>query len=168
MAVFNISSTYVGLTRSLATRRTLGIPKLLKCINKAQPEPEPCYKKHSSGAGAMLTKTELRSWSHFIFTRAPQSWFDQYQNLFEFVQKEHQPNAICCKMMEHERLAKYVATCNPIECFRKLIKITQLYFSVMAHYANVERFFPWCSQKPKKREIFLTEPVSILSKLVCN
>jgi len=29
--------------------------------------------------------------------------FDQYQNLFEFVQKEHQPNAVYCKMMEHER-----------------------------------------------------------------
>jgi len=31
VAVF--SSNYVGITRSLATRRTLGIPKLLKCIN---------------------------------------------------------------------------------------------------------------------------------------
>jgi len=31
------SSKYVGITRSLATR-TLGIPNLLKCINKAQPE----------------------------------------------------------------------------------------------------------------------------------
>jgi len=29
--------------------------------------------------------------------------FDQYQNLFEFGQKEHQPNAVYCKMMEHER-----------------------------------------------------------------
>jgi len=29
--------------------------------------------------------------------------FDQHQNLFEFVQKEHQPNAIYCRMMEHER-----------------------------------------------------------------
>jgi len=40
VAVFKISSKYVGITRSLATRRTLGIPKLLKCINKAQAEPE--------------------------------------------------------------------------------------------------------------------------------
>jgi len=39
VAVFKISSKYVGITRSLATRRTLGIPKLLKCIIKAQPEP---------------------------------------------------------------------------------------------------------------------------------
>jgi len=38
---------------------TLGIPKFLKCINKAQPEP--CYKK-----------PQLQSRSHFIFTRAPQ------------------------------------------------------------------------------------------------
>jgi len=50
VAVFKISSKYVGITRSLAARRTLGIPKLLKCINKAQPEP--CYKK-----------SQLRSWS---------------------------------------------------------------------------------------------------------
>jgi len=28
------------------------------------------------------------------------------------VQKEHQPNAIHCKMMQHERWAKYSATCN--------------------------------------------------------
>jgi len=38
--------------------------------------------------------------------------FDQYQNLSEFVQIEHQPNAIHCKMMEHERWAKYFATYN--------------------------------------------------------
>jgi len=38
VAVFKISSKYVGITRSLATRRTLGIPKLLKCVNKVQPE----------------------------------------------------------------------------------------------------------------------------------
>jgi len=68
--VFKIISKYVGIIRSLATRRTLGIPKLLKCINKAQPEPwygktqlrsrSHVIKKHSSGAGAgaMLTKTE--------------------------------------------------------------------------------------------------------------
>jgi len=41
----SISLKYVGITRSLATRRTPGIPKLLKFINKAQPE--------RSGAGAM-------------------------------------------------------------------------------------------------------------------
>jgi len=44
--------------------------------------------------------------------------FDQYQNLFEFVQKEHQPNVIHCKMMEHERWAKYFATCNSIKRFK--------------------------------------------------
>jgi len=68
--------------------------------------------------------------------------FDQYQNLFEFVQKEYQPNAIYCKMMEHERWAKYFPTCNTTECFSELTKIAQFYFSVMARYANVERFFP--------------------------
>ena len=44
--------------------------------------------------------------------------------------------------MEHERWAKYFATSNTIECFSELIKIAQVYFSVMAHYANVERIFP--------------------------
>ena len=44
--------------------------------------------------------------------------FDQYQNLFEFVQREHQPNAIYCKMMEHDRWAKYFATCNTIKRFK--------------------------------------------------
>jgi len=67
--------------------------------------------------------------------------FNQHQNLFEFVQKEHQPNAICCKMMEQERWAKYFATCNTTECFSELLKMAQFYFSLMALYANVERFF---------------------------
>jgi len=31
--------------------------------------------------------------------------------LCEFVQKEYQTNAIHCKLMEHERWAKYFATC---------------------------------------------------------
>jgi len=59
VAVFKISSKYIGITRSLATRRTLGIPKLLKCINKAQPEP--CYKN-----------TQLRSRSHAYENRVPE------------------------------------------------------------------------------------------------
>jgi len=29
-----------------------------------------------------------------------------------------------------------------MEYFSELIKIAQVYFSVMAHYANVEQFFP--------------------------
>ena len=62
-------------------------------------------------------------------------WFNQCQNVFEFVQKEHQPNAIYCKMMEHEKWAKYFT----IECFSTLIKITQFYIDVIALYANVER-----------------------------
>jgi len=37
-------------------------------------------------------------------------------------------------------MAKYFPTCNTIDCFSELIKIAQSYFSVMAHYANVERF----------------------------
>ena len=57
----NNSSKYVGITGSLVTRMTLGIPKLLKCINKAQPErsrshvikntapePEPCLRKQKA------------------------------------------------------------------------------------------------------------------------
>jgi len=57
VAVFKIGSKYVGITRSLATRRTLGIPKLLKCIDKALSEP--CYKKHSSRAGGISFLQEL-------------------------------------------------------------------------------------------------------------
>jgi len=94
--------------------------------------------------------------------------FDQYQNLFEFVQKEYQPNAISCKMMEHERSAKYFATCNTIEYFSELIKIAQFYLSVMAHNANVERFFLHEATNLTEREICLIEPVFTLSKLVCN
>jgi len=69
--------------------------------------------------------------------------------------------------MEHERWPKYFATCNNIECFSELIKMAQFYFSVMAHYTNVERFILDAATNRKEREIFLIEPVSILLKLVC-
>jgi len=62
---------------------------------------------------------------------------------------------------------KYFATCNNIECFSKVIKMAQFYFSVMAHYANVERFILHAATNLKEREIFLIESVSILLKLVC-
>jgi len=91
LPVFKISSKYVGITRSLATRRTLGMPKLLKCINKAQPErsrshvikntapelkSEPHYKKTQlQSRSHAYEKRELRSRSHFIFARVPQPWF---------------------------------------------------------------------------------------------
>jgi len=45
-------------------------------------------------------------------------------------------------MIEHESWAKYFAAVNTIECFSELMKIAQFYFSVMDHYANVERLFP--------------------------
>jgi len=67
--------------------------------------------------------------------------FDQYQNLFKFVQKWHQTYAIYCKIMEREKWAEYFATCNTIEYFRELLKITQFYCSGRAHYGNVERIF---------------------------
>jgi len=71
--MFNISSTYIGITRSLGTRRTLWIPKLLKCINKAQPEP--CYKKTQlQSRSHAYENRELWGRSPFIFTRAPQPW----------------------------------------------------------------------------------------------
>jgi len=70
VAVFKINSKYIGTTRSLATRRTLGIPKLLKCINKAQPEPR--YKKTQLlSRSHAYENRELRSRSHFIFTITP-------------------------------------------------------------------------------------------------
>jgi len=70
------SSKYVGIARSLATRRTLGILKLLKCINTAQPEP--CYKKtqlRSRSRSHVYENRERRS--HFIFTRAQQPCLKQ-------------------------------------------------------------------------------------------
>ena len=65
-------------------------------------------------------------------------------------------------------MAKDFATCSTTECFRQLVKIAQFYFSVMAHYANVDDFFLDASTNLKEREIFLIEPVSTLLKLVCN
>jgi len=61
-----------------------------------------------------------------------------------------------CNLMYNgrtERWAKYFATYNTTECFSKLIKIAQFYFSVMAlcACANRERFFPWCIHKPKRK-----------------
>jgi len=57
-------------------------------------------------------------------------------------------------MMEHERWLKYFATWNTIECFSELIKIAQIYFNVMAHYANVERFFLDAARNLKKEKSF--------------
>jgi len=84
------------------------------------------------------------------------------------MQKEHQQNAIYCIMMEHERCAKYFAICNTIECFSKLIKNAQFYFSVMALYPTWNDFFFDAATKLKEREIYLVKPVSSLLKLVCN
>jgi len=57
------------------------------------------------------------------------------------VQKEHETNAIYCKMMGHERSVKYFATFNATECFSKLLKIAQFYFSIIAHYICGTYFF---------------------------
>jgi len=43
--------------------------------------------------------------------------------------------------MEHESWAKHFATCNTIENLSELIKTAPFYCSVMALYANAERFF---------------------------
>jgi len=77
--------------------------------------------------------------------------FYHYNNLFAFVQKEHQPNAIHCKMTENERWAKYCPNCNTIT-LQELIKIAQFHFNVMALYANVERFLPYHIEL--RREMF--------------
>jgi len=65
-------------------------------------------------------------------------------------------------MVEHERWAKYFTTYNTTESFSKLIKMAQFYFSVMTHYANVNDFSLNAATNLKEREVFLTEPVSIL------
>ena len=44
--------------------------------------------------------------------------------------------------MKDKRWPKHFATCNTTQYFSELIKIAQFYLSVMAGYANVERFFP--------------------------
>jgi len=51
----SISSKYVGIIRSLATKRTLGIRKLLKCINKALQE-------RSWNRSHVIIEIQLRSW----------------------------------------------------------------------------------------------------------
>jgi len=70
------------------------------------------------------------------------------------VQKEPQPNGIYCRMMEHERWAKYFAICNTIACFSEQIKIAEFYISVIAHYANVERYFLDGATNQKERKYF--------------
>jgi len=37
------------------------------------------------------------------------------------------------------------------QTYQELIKIAQFYFNVTALYANVERFFSWCSHKTKRK-----------------
>jgi len=56
--------------------------------------------------------------------------------------------------MENERWAKYCPICNTM-MLQELIKIAQFYFNIMAVYANVERFFPWCSHKSKRKRNLL-------------
>ena len=68
--------------------------------------------------------------------------FDQYQNLCKFVEKQLETNALLYrKMMAHERWTEYFKTCTTIEFFSELLKVAQLYFSITAHNANVERIF---------------------------
>jgi len=53
------------------------------------------------------------------------------------------------------------------QTLQELVKIAQFYFNVMALYANMERFFPWCSHKSKRKRNFSCWTGSSL-KLVCN
>ena len=46
-------------------------------------------------------------------------------------------------------MGKYFAICNATESFSERIEIAQIYFNIMAHYANVEQFFPWWSHRLK-------------------
>jgi len=91
--------------------------------------------------------------------------FDQYQNLFQFEQNQHQPNAIYCKTTGDDRWTKYFVTCKTINASR-----TDKDFTVLLQRygsANLERFFLDAATNQKERETFLVEPVSSL-KLVCN
>jgi len=82
--------------------------------------------------------------------------------MFEFVQKEHQPNAIHCKMMENERWAKYFAVCNTIGCFSELIKIVQFTSALWLITLLWNYFFLDAATNLKERK----REVSTLSKLV--
>jgi len=139
VAVFKISSKYVGITRSLATRRILGIPKLLKCINKTLQDPE--------RSRSHVKKTQLRSWSRshayenrelrsrsrFIFTRDPQpcslhvspcvlfSWTLAYSNIKQNMKRKAKP-ANCC---EHSTFCK-----TSIGPFVVAISVFPFFFSI--------------------------------------
>jgi len=139
------------------------------------------WAKHNAPVHRLKTRTIITPWNissynryHTIWAKNVNSWtvfpLKKFytEQMFVLLQNDHQLNTIYCKMMEHERWAKYFPIFSNIECFSELTKIAQFYFSVMAHYANVERFFPWWSHKLKRKINRLIESVSTLLKLVCN
>jgi len=64
------------------------------------------------------------------------------------VQKEHQPNAIYCKMMKHERWAKYFATFYTIESLSKLIKIAEFFSALWLITLMWSDFFLFSNHHP--------------------
>ena len=96
--------------------------------------------------------------------------FDQYQNLCKFVEKQLQTNALLYRiMMAHEKWTEYFKTCTTIKFFSELLKVTQFYFSITAHNANVERIFSMMQpQWSKERENFQVEWVESILTLVYN
>ena len=98
------------------------------------------------------------------------SWsklFEQYQNLFEFVEKEHQPNAVYCKMVEHERWAKYFGTSNTIKRFKNWWRLHSFTSTLWLFILIWNDFVLDAATNQKERETFLVESVSSL-KLVGN
>jgi len=110
----SISSKYFGRKRSFATKRTLGIPKLLKCINKPQQERSRSHgiNKHSpeAGAGAMLTKTESSG-----------------GGAKSFLQELRSPSAKYCRNSQHPQLTMWskpnVGTFFPVKLTRNCFNL---------------------------------------------
>jgi len=51
-------------------------------------------------------------------------------------------NAIYCKIMTHQSWTKYLATCNTVECFGELLKISQLPSALWFFTLMWRVFFP--------------------------
>jgi len=85
------------------------------------------------------------------------------------VQREHQPNAIHCKMMENERWAKYFATYNSRtdkDCASRTDKDCAVSFTTTLWlFMPMWNDFSLMQPETKEKESLLVEPVSSWLKL---
>jgi len=94
--------------------------------------------------------------------------FDQYLSVFDFVQKEHQPNTIYCEMMEHERWQSILQLAILLNASANWWKLHSFTSALWLFTLMRDDFFLDATTNLKQREIFLVEPVSRLLKLVCT